>query len=104
MKRPPLTDKVLDGLNNALCRMEADDLSDETDETLEAVRAASRWLTRTFRYRSERLEAKAYLAEAGRKKSLMSRAGRLTLLQGGGNANDPDDPSWAEAEALEEQD
>jgi hypothetical protein len=101
MKRPAVTNVVLDGLNAVFTRV--DRMIDDgqvllsSDQERREVDAARRWLTRMFRFRSEELQAKADRVPT-------TRSGRRAMLKGIGDPNDPHDPNWAEAEVLEEQD
>lgn len=53
-RKPRLTRQVLAGLNDALSRMEADDLTDQPGDDAKAFHAALEWLQRMYEYRAAR--------------------------------------------------
>lgn len=57
-RKPRLTERVLDGLNDALSRMEADDLTDQPDDEAKSFHAAQEWLARMYEYRAARKRAR----------------------------------------------
>ncbi|TMJ00868.1 MAG: hypothetical protein E6G97_18205 [Alphaproteobacteria bacterium] len=60
-RRPVVTREILEGLCQAYGRMEADDLSDLTDEQQAAFEAAGRWVSKMWEFMppSERREEEA---------------------------------------------
>lgn len=58
MRKPRLTEKVLSGLNDALSRMEADDLTDQSDEESAELHAAQKWLTEMYQWRDDQKRKK----------------------------------------------
>lgn len=64
--KPRLTDRVLDGLTEAITRMEADDLTDLEPDRDAAFQAASRWLDEMYAYRGRKKSARAALSDPAR--------------------------------------
>lgn len=56
MRKPRLTKLVLEGISEALCRMEADDLSDLPKDDWAAMTAADEWLAAMYQWRREKAE------------------------------------------------
>jgi len=58
MNKPRLTERVLKGLTDAICRMEADDIFDLPDDEQKAFDAATKWVQQMYQWRAEKRDPK----------------------------------------------